>query len=121
MKRVLIIEDDIELLTYLREGIESSGYEVEVSQEGKDGLNKVESFLPDIIVLDINLPDMSGLDILEKVKRTHPNIGVVLATGKDRVEDIKKGYEYQADFYVTKPYKLSEIIKNIKIFFSLSV
>jgi len=117
-KKILVVEDEKDTLTLLAEGLRRLNFTVETSVDGKDAIRKVQDFMPDVVVLDIILPEMDGLEVLKWIKKNKPDIFVMLATGKKEIEDIKKGYSLEADYYVTKPYTIDEILKGINVILS---
>jgi two-component system OmpR family response regulator len=74
--------------------------------------------MPDLVVLDVMLPELDGLEVLKWIKENKPDIFVMLATGKKEIDDLKKGYSLEADYYVTKPYTIDEILKGINVILS---
>lgn len=119
MKRIMIVEDEDDILNILEESIREKGFEVKGVNTGEDAISIMEEFRPDIVILDIVLPGISGLEVLKFLKDKYPKIMVILATSKNEIDDIKAGYEYQGDYYITKPYKIDEIFKAIDILSSL--
>jgi DNA-binding response OmpR family regulator len=117
-KKILVVEDEKDTLTLLAEGLRRFNFKVETSVDGKDAIQKVQDFMPDVVVLDIILPELDGLEVLKWIKKNKPDIFVMLATGKKELEDIKKGYSLEADYYVTKPYTIDEILKGINVILS---
>ena len=117
-KKILVVEDEKDTLTLLAEGLRRFDFTVETSVDGKDAIRKVQDFMPDVVVLDIILPELDGLEVLKWIKKNKPDIFVMLATGKKEIEDIKKGYSLEADYYVTKPYTIDEILKGINVILS---
>ncbi|UCC95061.1 MAG: response regulator [Candidatus Omnitrophota bacterium] len=118
MKKILIVEDEKETLDFLKDNLEREGFFIETAQDGRTALKKVGEFKPNLVILDIMLPELDGREVLAQIKENFPSIIVVLATAKKELEDIKEGYAKKADCYITKPYKLEEIRKVIEIFFS---
>jgi DNA-binding response OmpR family regulator len=115
MKRILIVEDEKEILVFLRENLIRSNFHIETAIDGKDAIEKVKTFIPDLVLLDIMLPGLNGLEVLKWIKKNKPEVFVILATAKKEVEDIKKGYSLEADYYITKPYDMEEIFKGINV------
>jgi CheY-like chemotaxis protein len=115
MKRILIVEDEKEVLTLLRDNLTRHNFHIETAIDGKDAIEKVKTFIPDLVLLDIMLPELDGLEVLRWIKKNKPEILVILATAKKEVEDIKTGYSLEADYYITKPYSMEEIFKGINV------
>ena len=103
---VLIIEDDASVCELLFSSLTKSGYRVSATQSGEAALTQIEEDPPDLVVLDLNLPGMSGLDVC-RLMRQDPwmsKIPVLMLTGKSEEDDILAGLEVGADDYVTKPF-----------------
>ncbi|MDD5584575.1 MAG: response regulator [Candidatus Omnitrophica bacterium] len=120
MKKILIVEDEKDIAELLEAGLKRSGFEIITSPDGRDAIEKVKEGGPSLVILDIQLPYVSGLEVLQWIKINHPAILVIMATAKKEVDDIKNGYALKADYYVTKPYEVAEILKGIHVLFSLS-
>ncbi|MFA5008137.1 MAG: response regulator [Candidatus Omnitrophota bacterium] len=117
-KKILVVEDEKDTLFLLADNLRRFDFTVETSVDGKDAIQKVKDFMPDVVVLDIMLPELDGLEVLKWIKKNKPAVFVMLATGKKEIEDIKKGYSLEADYYVTKPYTIDEILKGINVILS---
>jgi len=117
-RKILVVEDEKETLVFLADGLRRLDFIVETSTDGKDAIQKVNDFMPDLVVLDIMLPELDGLEVLKWIKKNKPDIFVMLATGKKEIDDMKKGYSLEADYYVTKPYTIDEILKGINVILS---
>jgi len=118
MRKILIVEDDLELLNFLKEKL-SNRFIVDIAEDGEIAVKKIKENRPDLLILDIMLPKLDGFSILKFVRENYKGILVILATAKDKLEDIKEGYKLEADYYITKPYKLEEISKAIELLFIL--
>lgn len=107
MKRILLLEDDAALGQGIRLALENDGIQVELCA----ALSQAQSILPgkdfDLLILDVNLPDGSGLDLLRDVRRCHSSVPVILLTANDLETDIVVGLESGADDYITKPFSLA--------------
>ncbi len=113
MDRILIIDDDVEMCTMLKEYLESEGLETEVVHEGTEGLNRALSGQHDLIVLDVMLPGISGLDLLRQL-RSESAARVVLLTARGEEVDRIVGLEVGADDYVSKPFSPRELLARIR-------
>jgi len=110
-KRILVVEDDFDISNMLRIYFGGQGYDVEVAPKGEEALASVSKKLPNLIVLDINLPDMSGYDVciqLRTTKRTS-HVPIIFLTQKDERSDKIRGLETGADDYITKPFDIEEL------------
>jgi len=112
--RILLIEDEKDLAGIVRQGLEEEGYTVEVANDGEEGLYMAENFPADVIVLDIMLPIIDGLTILNTIRRKGVTTPVLLLTARDTVLDKIKGLDTGADDYLTKPFDFEELLARIR-------
>lgn len=112
-EKILIIEDELDLLDLLDFNLTRKGYRTSGAMDGEDALRKVESFGPDLVILDLMLPKMDGWEICSRIKDKNKEIFVVMVTAKCMPEDKVKGLETGADDYVTKPFNVKELIMRI--------
>ena len=108
-RRVLLVEDDDALRKGLRFNLEQDGYDVEVAGSGADALARVATFDPHLILLDLNLPDMDGLDVLAQLRSGGDDRAVLCLTARGQETDVVMGLGKGADDYVTKPFGLAEL------------
>lgn len=116
LKKILIIEDEKDIGYMLSYYITKEGFNVEVSNTGADGLKKVDEFLPDLLILDLMLPDMDGFSICEFVSKKY-KLPVIMLTAKSSIEDKLQGLSIGADDYITKPFDVREVIARINCSF----
>ena len=117
MKRVLIVDDDRATSAGMADVIEEWGYEPEVADTLKAGWNAISKLVPDVAIVDLKLPDGSGLDLLHRVKDTYPDIPVIILTGHATVDSAVKALKVGAEDYVTKPVdlpRLQVIMKSVE-------
>jgi DNA-binding response OmpR family regulator len=109
--RILVVEDDFDISNMLRIYFSGQGYEVEVAVRGSDALGKTRKQLPNLIVLDIMLPDMNGYDVCRELRTTPrtSHIPIIFLTQKDERSDKIQGLELGADDYITKPFDIEEL------------
>lgn len=114
--KVLLVEDERSLTDVLVYNLEREGYEVFVAHEGKEGLRKAQTVLPNAIILDLMLPGMSGLDICKELKSAvkTANIPIVMLTAKSEESDQIVGFAVGADDYVTKPFSTKILLQRVK-------
>ena len=114
--KLLLIEDDVDLGYILKSSMEDviGGYEVDIAVNGKEGLEFFDSFIPDVIVSDIMLPGMTGLEMVKMIRQKNRDIPIIFATGKNMPKDVIKGYETGANFYIKKPFAPQELDAHIK-------
>jgi DNA-binding response OmpR family regulator len=122
MKKILVIDDLPENVFLLQDRLENEGYEVITAYEGKSGLNKAISEQPDLILLDIMMPDITGLDVCKKLvcNEETSHIPIILVTAKIEAEDIKDGLEAGAFDYIKKPFNRVELLARVKSALKLS-
>ena len=112
--KVLIIEDEENIARVLQLELEFEGYEPTVAHTGTMGLIKYREESFDLILLDLMLPEMHGLDVLKRIRATEHNTPVILLTAKSDVEDKVKGLDLGANDYVTKPFEIEELLARIR-------
>ena len=112
-KKILVVDDEKPISDIIKFNLEKEGYEVVVAYDGEEALEKVESEQPDLIVLDLMLPKIDGLEVAKRVraKRTMP---IIMVTAKDSELDKVLGLELGADDYVTKPFSNRELVARVK-------
>ena len=113
MPKILIIEDEPELVKVLRSYLQKSGYEVISSFRGDTGLETWHSTQPDLVLLDLNLPGMDGLDVARSIRRK-AETPIIMVTARVEEADRLIGLELGADDYVTKPYSPREVVARVK-------
>lgn len=114
VKAILVVEDDSGLQKYLKELLLDNGYSVRVAPDGVEGLNSVAKLPPDLVVLDLGLPNMSGETVCSELKKKHPDLPILILTAKDSTSDIVAGLNLGADDYMTKPFVAEEFLARIK-------
>lgn len=111
---ILVVEDDKGLQKYLKELLLDNGYAVQVAGDGIQGLESLTKNLPDVMVLDLGLPNMSGEAVLSEVRKKYNDLPVIILTAKDSINDIVQGLSIGADDYMTKPFVADEFLARIK-------
>ena len=112
--KILIVEDEIGLLESVQSYLSDEGFSCESSATLKDAEEKVSLYLYDCLLIDINLPDGSGLDLIEPAKKRNANAGIIIVSAKETLEDRIKGLNLGADDYLVKPFHLSELNARIQ-------
>lgn len=117
-KKILLIDDEFDLVETVRFPLEMEGYKVMVSYNGEDGLNKARSENPDLIILDLMLPKLDGYKVcrLLKFDERYKHIPIIMLTAKTQEKDKILGMETGANEYLTKPFEIDELINKIKTF-----
>lgn len=119
MKRILIVEDDCLLNKTLAYNLSSDGYKADSAFNIKNAADMLEKSEYNLILLDINLPDGSGLDLCKLIKPAHPNTLVIFLTANDQESDQIKGYEAGAVDYITKPFSIAALQRKIRAMFAM--
>ena len=112
--RVLLVEDHKPLVRALRQGLEEEGYAVDVAHDGDEADHKATSTQYDVVVLDIMLPKVDGLTLLQRWRKSGLKSHVLMLTARDQLEDKVKGLDKGADDYLTKPFELEELLARLR-------
>jgi len=112
--RILVVEDDRELAGYVRKGMEEEGYVVQVAFDGSAGLRAAEITAFDIIVLDVMMPFLDGLEVAKRLRLQNIRTPILLLTARDAPEDIVRGLDAGADDYLTKPFSFDVLLARIR-------
>lgn len=113
MNKILVIEDEAELVKVLRSYLEQAGFEVLSAYRGDSGLDAFNASRPDLVILDLNLPGMDGLDVARSIRRTD-DTPIIMVTARVEETDKLIGLELGADDYVTKPYSPREVVARVR-------
>jgi two-component system cell cycle response regulator len=122
MKKILVVDDLPENVFMLQDRLEKEGYDVITSYDGKTAIDKTQNELPDLILLDVMMPEISGIDVC-RILTTDPassNIPIILVTAKSSAEDTKAGLEAGAFDYIKKPFNRVELIARVNSALKLS-
>jgi DNA-binding response OmpR family regulator len=114
MKKILIVDDELNMVNGLKDNLEFEGYEVDTAMDGQTGLQKITGNRYDLILLDVMLPHVSGFDICRQARKQGVETPVILLTAKGEEIDKVLGLELGADDYITKPFSLRELLARIK-------
>ena len=112
--RILLVEDNADLAFGLQTNLDVEGYTVRVAKSGPEGLQAVRDFRPDLVVLDLMLPDMDGIEVLRRIRRSGDRTPVLVLTARGEEVDKVLGLRLGADDYVTKPFGLMELLARIE-------
>ncbi len=112
--RALVVDDEPALGELLATALRYEGWSVETSLTGYDAVRTAKSWEPDVILLDVMLPDLTGLEVLRRVRATSPSVPVLFLTAKDAVEDRVAGLTAGGDDYVTKPFSIEEVVARLR-------
>jgi len=114
MAKILIVEDEPNMVAGLRDNFEFEGYQVITAPDGAAGLERALSEAPDLVILDVMMPRLSGLDVCKQLKSTRPSIPIIMLTARGQEIDKVVGLELGADDYVTKPFSIRELLARVK-------
>jgi DNA-binding response OmpR family regulator len=114
MTKILIVEDEPNMVTGLRDNFEFEGYEVLTAGDGVAGLERALKESPDLVLLDVMMPRMSGLDVCKQLKAKRPSMPIIMLTARGQEVDKVVGLELGADDYVTKPFSIRELVARVK-------
>ncbi len=114
-KKVLIVDDELNIVTALEFLLQKSGYEVMTAQNGDEALQRVESFAPDLVLLDVMMPRISGYEVCRRMRERADwkHIKIIMLSAKGREAEVSKGVSLGADLYVTKPFSNNELVGKI--------
>jgi len=113
-KKILIIEDEKKIARFLELELKYEGYEVEIANDGREGLEKALKDKVDLIILDLMLPKLSGIEVCRRL-RNKSEIPIIMLTAKDDVSDKVLGLDIGADDYMTKPFAIEELLARIRV------
>jgi len=112
-EKILLIEDDEAIVKVLRRGLAFEGYQVDIAYTGEGGLKSARDNNPDLVILDLMLPGMDGLEVCQRL-RTTSNVPILILTAKDALQNRVEGLDSGADDYMVKPFELSELLARIR-------
>ena len=112
--RILVVDDEAYITDLVRMALRYEGFEVAAAASGREALAQAARFEPDLVVLDVMLPDMEGLEVCRRLRAGHGPLPVVFLTAKDATEDKVAGLTVGGDDYVTKPFSLEELVARIR-------
>ncbi|HKO18657.1 MAG TPA: response regulator transcription factor [Acidobacteriaceae bacterium] len=112
--RILLVEDEPKVSALVKRGLTAERYAVDVSGDGREGLEYTEAYPYDLILLDLMLPSLSGVEVLQRIRRTNQYVPILVLTARDSVDDKVKLFEQGADDYLTKPFAFAELLVRVK-------
>ncbi len=112
--RILVVDDDPSITSMLKRGLSYEGYQVHISPSGKEGLELARTCPPDLVLLDVMMPGIDGLEVCRRLKSADPGLPVVMLTARDTAADQVRGLETGADDYVVKPFTFEVLLARIK-------
>jgi DNA-binding response OmpR family regulator len=114
MQHILIIEDEAEIAGYLRRGLTLEGFSIDIAADGQAGLDLARENPPDLVVLDLMLPGIDGLEVARRL-RAASNVPIIILTARDAVPDRVAGLESGADDYLVKPFAFEELLARVRV------
>jgi two-component system, OmpR family, KDP operon response regulator KdpE len=115
VQKVLIVEDDDAMVAALRDGFEYEGFTVSLARDGADGLRQASTDAPELVILDVMLPKMSGFDVCREIRKAGNNVPIIMLTARGQEIDKVLGLKLGADDYVTKPFGPEELLARIRV------
>jgi DNA-binding response OmpR family regulator len=112
--RILVIEDEKHIADFVGRGLEGSGYTVDLAEDGASALSKLQALNYDLVILDLMLPDMDGLAILERIRSRKTSPPVLILSARGTLEDRVKGLELGSDDYLVKPFAFTELLARVR-------
>jgi two-component system KDP operon response regulator KdpE len=110
--KILVIEDEERMARFVRLNLEQDGFQVNEALTGREGLDKLRTFMPDLVLLDVMLPDLDGFELLKMIREID-TVPVIMLTAKGEEEDKVRGLELGADDYITKPFSPRELVSRV--------
>lgn len=114
MRKLLVVDDETEIVDFLKIFFEERDFEVETASSGDKAIEKADKFRPQIMLLDVQMPGMSGMEVLKAVKEKHPEIKVIMVTALETRDKIEEAMRLGADNYITKPLSLEYLEKDVQ-------
>ena len=112
--RILLVDDEEEFVTTLAERLELRGLQARAATNGEDALHMIEADPPRVVILDVMMPGLGGLEVLKRIKARHPQISVILLTGRGSTKEGIEGMQLGAFDYLMKPINIEELIKKMQ-------
>jgi DNA-binding response OmpR family regulator len=112
--RVLVVEDDQEIAQVLQRSLRMEGYDVKLTADGVQALDDTQAFLPDLIVLDLGLPGMDGIEVARQLRRDEDNTPILMLTARDALDSRVQGLDVGADDYLVKPFERQELLARMR-------
>lgn len=113
-KTILVVEDDTGLQKYLKELLSENGYVIQTAFDGVQALNSIQKLRPDLVILDLGLPNMTGEAVCMEIRKKYNDLRVIILTARDGVSDVVQGLNLGADDYMTKPFVADELLARIQ-------
>ncbi len=111
---MLLVEDEEKVARFVARGLKAERYAVDVATDGNNGLDHVRAYSYDLIILDLNLPGLSGTELLRHIRKSHTHVPILILTARDNITDKVRNFEEGADDYLTKPFSFAELLVRVK-------
>ena len=112
--RILVVEDEKKVASFIKKGLEEENYAVDIAYDGEEGLVLAEINEYDLVLLDIMLPKLDGMEVLRRIRGNGSGVPILMLTAKDAVEDIVSGLDSGSDDYLTKPFSFAELLARVR-------
>jgi len=112
--RLLLVEDEVDIQSFLRRSLEEAGFEVEAAADGKTAQSLAVESAYDILIVDLGLPDMDGIDLIHKLRQSGVRAPVLILSARRSVDDRVRGLEHGGDDYLTKPFAMAELLARLR-------
>lgn len=112
--RILVVEDEKKVASFIKKGLEEENYAVDIAYDGEEGLVLADINEYDLILLDIMLPKLDGIEVLRRIRGNGSGVPILMLTAKDAVEDIVSGLDSGSDDYLTKPFSFAELLARVR-------
>ncbi len=118
-KRILVVDDEPDVVKTLSKAIRRQGFDVVSATDGEQALERVKDSHPALVILDIIMPKLDGIEVLQRIKGDPQtaSLPVIMLTARAGDEDMLKGYKYGANYYISKPFRIAEVLDGIKMVF----
>jgi len=115
-RRILLIEDDVALVALVSKALSARGYDVQIAKDGLEGLKKVDKSPPDLLIVDIMMPQLDGMTLVRAIKghRETRHIPVIFLTAKSDSRSVVEGINLGAKFYITKPFSIEDLLSKVQ-------
>jgi len=113
-RTIVVIDDDKDIQSYVRQFLTDQGFVTHSAGDGIEGMKLIEKVEPDLVILDLGLPNVTGETVCDEIKKNYTSIPVIMLTAKDTAADIAKGLNLGADDYITKPFDSSELLARVR-------
>ncbi len=114
MQTILVVDDDVSLQNYLKELLTENDFYAKIASDGSEALNILSSSIPDLVVLDLKLPDISGESVCQEIRKKHKDLPIIVLTGKNETSDVVNLLNLGADDYISKPFVADEFLARIR-------